>query len=128
MRRGMGPWGPGAASSRMSTSGGPTVGSHDSYCRIRSSPAGVVYASRIDAMPSSNEAAATSDGRPVQLPHSAPAPRMAIATLVSVGLAEFAVGMSPLPASTSPCTPHTREYESHTLVPSSAVPIRTVPM
>ena len=36
--------------------------------------------------------------------------------------------MSPLPASTSPGTPQTRESGSHTLVPSSRSPIRNVPM
>ena len=41
-------------------------------------------------------------------------------TLVSVGFIELAVGMRPLPASTRPGTPHTREYGSQTLVPSSA--------
>ena len=56
------------------------------------------------------------------------APRTAIATLVSVGFIVFAVGMSALPPTTSPSTPHTRDYGSATEVPSSVSPMRMVPM
>src|SRR5688572_30006213 len=62
MRTGTGPWGPGAASARTSTSGGPTVGSHRSYSWIRASPSGVRYASRIELRPSRRAKRAATSG------------------------------------------------------------------
>ena len=46
---------------------------------------------------------------------------------VSVGLQAVAVGMTPLPATNSPRTPHTSPVGEHTLVPSSSTPRRVVP-
>src|SRR5690349_8810942 len=60
MRTGTGPCGPGAASSRVGTSGG--CDPHVSYRRICARPAGVLYASRIEVSPSSSGKRAATSG------------------------------------------------------------------